>query len=63
MATEVIGARAATSAESRTLHEARAAPLLTMTRTAWDASGRVVEYGSHVYRATRYSFEVHLTVG
>lgn len=63
MATEVIGARAATTAEARTLAEARGAPLLTMTRTAWDASGRGVEYGSHVYRATRYSFEVNVTVG
>lgn len=63
LATEVIGARAATAAEARSLHEARGAPLLTMTRRAWDASGTVVEYGSHVYRATRYSFEVNLTVG
>jgi DNA-binding GntR family transcriptional regulator len=63
MATEVIGARAATAAEARSLDEARGAPLLTMNRRAWDAGGRVVEYGSHVYRATRYSFEVNLTVG
>ena len=41
---------------------AAARPLLTMTRTAWDASGRAVEYGSHVYRASRYSFELSLTV-
>ncbi len=63
MATEVIGARAATAGEGRILAEPRGAPLLTMTRTAWDASGRVIEYGSHVYRAARYSFEVHLAVG
>lgn len=63
MATEVIGARVATAGEVRSLAETRGAPLLTMTRTAWDAGGRVVEYGSHVYRATRYSFEVNLTVG
>ena len=63
MATEVIGARAATAAESRTLHEPRGAPLLTKTRTAWDAAGRAVEHGSHVYRASRYAMEVHLTVG
>ena len=37
--------------------------MLTMTRTAWDESGRGVEYGSHVYRASRYSFELTLTVG
>jgi DNA-binding GntR family transcriptional regulator len=62
MASEVIGARAATAAEARVLHEARGAPLLTMHRTAWDRSGRVVEYGSHVYRASLYSFEIGLNV-
>jgi DNA-binding GntR family transcriptional regulator len=35
--------------------------MLTMTRTAWDEGGRIVEYGSHVYRANRYSFELTLT--
>ena len=34
-----------------------------MTRTAWDATGRAVEYGSHVYRASRYSFELSLSAG
>jgi DNA-binding GntR family transcriptional regulator len=63
MATEQIGARVATLAEARTLHEKRAAPLLTMSRTAWDAAGRVVEHGDHVYRAGHYSFEIHLSVG
>ena len=36
------------------------AALLTVTRTAYDASGAVVEYGTHVYRASRYSFETTL---
>jgi DNA-binding GntR family transcriptional regulator len=62
MASETIGARAATSAEARTLGEKRGAPLLTMVRTAWDARGSAVEYGSHVYRASRYSFEISLSV-
>jgi DNA-binding GntR family transcriptional regulator len=35
--------------------------MLTMTRTAWDAAGRAVEFGSHLYRASRYSFEISLT--
>jgi DNA-binding GntR family transcriptional regulator len=35
--------------------------MLTMERTAWDASGRAVEYGAHVYRASRYSFELTLS--
>ncbi len=63
IATQVIGARAATVAEARVLSEKRGAPLLAMSRTAWDAGGRVLEYGSHLYRATRYSFEVSLSAG
>lgn len=62
MATQVVGARAANAAEARVLGESRGAPLLTMTRTAWDERGEAVEYGSHVYRASRYSFELTLTV-
>jgi DNA-binding GntR family transcriptional regulator len=63
IATQVIGARSATAAEGRILAEKRGASLLTMTRTAWDASGRALEYGSHVYRASRYSFELNLSAG
>ncbi len=63
VANQVIGARAATSAEARILNEPRGAPVLTMTRTAWDEAGKPVEYGSHIYRAGRYSFELNLTVG
>ncbi len=62
MAEQTVGARAATTAEARLLGETRGAPLLTMTRTAWDESGRAVEYGSHIYRASRYSFELTLTI-
>jgi DNA-binding GntR family transcriptional regulator len=63
IATQVIGARSATATEARTLHEKRGASLLTMTRTAWDAGGRILEYGSHLYRASRYSFELNLSAG
>jgi DNA-binding GntR family transcriptional regulator len=63
IATQVIGARSATASEARMLDEKRGASLLTMTRTAWDASGRALEYGSHLYRASRYSFEVSLSTG
>src|SRR6266545_2272155 len=34
---------------------------LTMQRTAFDDTGRAVEYGSHLYRASIYSFEFVLT--
>jgi DNA-binding GntR family transcriptional regulator len=61
MANQVVGAKSATSAEAKLLGEPKGAPLLTMTRTAWDESGRGVEYGAHVYRASRYSFELTLT--
>lgn len=53
-----IGARAATAAEAQMLGERRGAPLLTMTRTAYDDQGRFVEHGAHIYRGTRYSLEV-----
>lgn len=59
-AEQTIGARRATAAETRLLHETRGATLLTMVRTAYDDSGRPVEHGSHVYRASRYSFEMTL---
>ncbi len=63
IATQVIGARSASAIEGRTLQEKRGASLLTMTRTAWDAGGRALEYGSHLYRASRYSFELNLSAG
>ena len=63
IATQVIGARSATPAEARVLDEKRGASLLTMVRTTWDASGRALEYGTHVYRASRYSFELNLSAG
>jgi DNA-binding GntR family transcriptional regulator len=61
IANQVVGAKAASAVEARLLGDSRGAPMLTMTRTAWDESGRGVEYGSHVYRASRYSFELTLT--
>ena len=61
IASQVVGAKAASTVEARLLGESRGAPMLTMTRTAWDESGRGVEYGSHVYPADRYSFELTLT--
>lgn len=60
IAHQTIGARPATTAEARLLDEHRGAPLLTMTRVAYDDKGRAVEYGSHVYRAARYSFTLTL---
>jgi DNA-binding GntR family transcriptional regulator len=55
-----IGARRAGVREARLLGERRGAPLLTMSRTAYDDAGRAVELGAHVYRADRQTFEVTL---
>ncbi|MFJ9041156.1 GntR family transcriptional regulator [Streptomyces sp. NPDC102406] len=57
-AEQTIGARQATTAEAKLLDETRGATLLTMTRTAYDDTGTPIEYGTHVYRASRYSFEM-----
>ena len=59
-AVQCVGARNATAAEAEALGEKRRAALLTVTRTAYDASGAVIEHGAHLYRASRYSFETKL---
>ena len=46
--------------EAEQLHERRRAALLTATRITYDQSGRVIEYGQHIYRASRYTFETSL---
>ena len=55
-----IGAREATARESELLELRKAAAVLTMERTAFDTSGRAVEYGQHCYRPDLYSFEITL---
>jgi DNA-binding GntR family transcriptional regulator len=60
IAQQRIGARPATVDEAALLNERPNAPLLTMERTTYDDSGHAVEFGTHVYRADRYSFEITL---
>lgn len=60
LARQRIGAKPATRPEAKLLGEKPGAPLLTMSRTAFDDSGRAVEFGSHCYRASRYYFETTL---
>ncbi|GGG13442.1 GntR family transcriptional regulator [Rhodococcoides trifolii] len=60
LARQRIGAKAAERDEAQLLDEKVRAPLLTMNRTAFDDSGKVVEYGAHVYRASRYYFDTTL---
>ncbi|MFJ8545088.1 GntR family transcriptional regulator [Streptomyces sp. NPDC093586] len=62
-ARQTVGARPATREEAARLDEAEGAALLTVRRTAYDDTGRPVEYGTHLYRASRYSFDFHLLVG
>ncbi|QNP66196.1 GntR family transcriptional regulator [Streptomyces genisteinicus] len=59
-ARQSIGARAAGPADADLLGEEPGAPLLTMERITFDDTGRTVEFGAHVYRASRYSFEFQL---
>ncbi|MFI6034680.1 GntR family transcriptional regulator [Streptomyces sp. NPDC051315] len=61
-ARQTIGARSATAEEAALLTEKKGAALLTMQRTAYDDTGRPVEYGTHIYRASRYAFDFQLLV-
>lgn len=62
-ATQRMGAKNATAAEARALDETRGTALLTMERVAFDSQGRPVEFGQHVYRASRYAFSTSLHAG
>jgi DNA-binding GntR family transcriptional regulator len=60
VAKQRIGARKANADEAKLLDIDKGAALLTMDRTAYDNSGRAIEYGHHCYRPDLYSFEVTL---
>ena len=60
VARQRIGARTATAAEAKMLDESPRAALLTMERTAYDDAGKAVEFGQHIYRASRYMFDTTL---
>ena len=60
VARQRIGARKSTTEESALLEIDKNSALLTMDRTAFDNSGRAVEFGQHCYRPDLYSFEVTL---
>lgn len=57
VARQRIGARVADDGEATLLDEQAGAAVLTMERTAYDEAGNVIEYGSHIYRASRYAFD------
>jgi DNA-binding GntR family transcriptional regulator len=58
LASQTIGARGAQLREAKLLKVPSGSPLLTMRRISYDDAGQPVEYGSHVYPAERYSFEM-----
>jgi len=58
VAHQSIGARPPTAAERRHLGIRGNEPVLTMTRSAFDAIGNPVEFGDHCYRASNYTIEV-----
>ena len=60
LASQTIGARAASPPEARLLQAHKGEPLLTMQRTAYNENGQPVELGDHIYRASLYSFEIVL---
>jgi DNA-binding GntR family transcriptional regulator len=60
VAKQRIGARKSTTIEAELLEIDKNSAVLTMDRTAYDNSGRAVEFGHHCYRPDLYSFEVTL---
>jgi len=62
-ATQRISAKNSSTSESTLLNEPRGTALLTMERTTYDASGRAIEFGQHVYRASRYALVSAVTIG
>lgn len=58
VAHQTIGARTPSPAERKHLQLRAAQPVLTMTRSAFDALGNPVEYGDHCYRAQDYTIDV-----
>jgi len=59
-AVQSVGARTASTQEARILGEPRGAAMLTMQRISFDDRGDTVEWGDHLYAASRYSFEINL---
>ncbi|MFV0435319.1 MAG: GntR family transcriptional regulator [Leucobacter sp.] len=60
IANQTIGARRAQGDEPELLDIAKAGPVLTMDRVAFDQDGRAIEAGHHCYRPDLYSFETTL---
>lgn len=60
VARQSVGARMPTREERRRLAIVGQQPVLTMTRTAFAATGDAIEFGDHCYRAEDYSLDLML---
>ena len=60
VADQRISARPGSADECRLLCEPVHSPMMTMQRLTHDSSGSPVEWGEHVYRASRYEFTITL---
>lgn len=58
VAHQTIGARTCTREEAELLDQKPGSPVLTMTRTFFDQSGKAFELGENSYRPDLYSFEM-----
>lgn len=58
VAHQSIGARMPSPSERKHLRIRGTQPVLTMTRMAFDADGRAVEFGDHCYRAEDYTIDL-----
>lgn len=58
VAHQTIGARMPSQPERKRLMMKAGEPVLTMTRSAFDAMGAPIEYGDHCFRASHYSVDV-----
>ena len=62
IAHQTIGARLVTTEEAELLGETEPAACVTMERLVYDDTGRFVELGRHIYRASHYSVQTSLVV-
>ena len=62
IAHQTIGARLVTTEEAELLGETEPAACVTMERLVYDDTGRFVELGRHIYRASQYTVQTSLVV-
>jgi GntR family transcriptional regulator len=62
IAHQTIGARLVSSEEAVLLGESEPAACVTMQRLVYDDTGRLVELGQHIYRASQYTVQTSLAI-